>query len=150
MDKNSLVYPPVIDGVQDKQFVEIIRAAGFKRFTKSLMSDCRHPERTAIRLQPAAVDAIYQELGMSPPDAPEPRRKRENDGHRFTYRAGCRLSDDEGRELELYLKHDPHYRNKTELTKALLQGYIRRKRKQYSDRPAAPDQIKIKDEGKKT
>lgn len=122
--KNSLIYPPTIPDVKDKQLIEVIKAAGFSRFNKSLMSECRKPEAYGICLQPAAVEAIYAAYPESRPDAPEAPRKRKRDGHRFTRRAGCRLSEEVLTELNAYIQIDGTYQYVSELVYALLMQWL--------------------------
>lgn len=123
----DLIYPPRIPGVQDKELVVTIKEAGFRRFTKQLMSECRKPEQTGVCLQPAAVEAIQAKYGITVSDAPEAPKKRKADGHRFTNRAGCRLSDERTRQLELYIQRDKRYHNRAELVDGLLAEYEKRR-----------------------
>lgn len=126
----ELIYPPTVPGVKDKKLVEIVNDAGFKRFSKSLMSECRKPELCGVCLQPAAVEAIYATYPEARPDAPESRRKRNGDGHRFTRRAGCRLSEEVLTELNAYIQIDGTYQYVSELVEALLMDWLD-ERKRY-------------------
>jgi hypothetical protein len=124
MDKSKLVHPPTIPGVKDKRLVEVVKDAGFNRFSKYLMSECRNPEQCGICLQPAAVEAIHAAFPESRPDAVESRRKRKGDGHRFTRRAGCRLSEEVLTELNAYIQIDGTYQYVSELVYALLMQWL--------------------------
>lgn len=139
MPNPDLIYPPRIPGVQDKQLIQTVRAAGFPKFNKQLMSQARKPELYGISLQPAASDAISTEYAAPPSDAPESRRTRVKDGHRFTRRAECRLPDATADKLQLYVNADPKYRTVSDLVFALLMEYIKRKDQAYADRPAVSE-----------
>ena len=134
MQAADLIYPPTVPGVQDKQLVEVVKGAGFRRFSKALMSECRKAQLTGICLQPAAVEAIrttYPETRTGDPtvpDALESRRTQKKDGHRFTRRAGCRLSESVLTELNAYIQIDGTYQFVSELVEALLMDWLERKR----------------------
>lgn len=133
MPKRQYILPPVVPGIQDKQLADTVKAAGFRKFTKQLMSQTRRPQMYGIALQPAAVEAICTKYGVEPPatqeaptapDAPGPRRKRENDGHRYTRIAGCRVSDAVITELNAYIQIDGTYKHVSELVQALLNDWL--------------------------
>lgn len=127
----ALVYPPTVPGVKDKKLVEIVNDAGFKRFGKSLMSECRKPELCGVCLQPAAVEAIFKVYPEARPDAPESRRKRKGDGHRYSRRAGCRLSEEVLTQLNAYIQIDGTYQYVSELVHALLMGWLADRKRHY-------------------
>lgn len=128
--KNSLIYPPTIPGVKDKQLIEVVKSAGFNRFNKSLMSECRRPDRYGICLHPAAVEAIYAAYPESRPDAPEAPRKRKRDGHRFTRRAGCRLSEEVLTTIYAYMEVEGKYKYISELVHGLLMDWLKERVKE--------------------
>jgi hypothetical protein len=136
MSKRQYTYPPTVPGVMDKQLVETVKQAGFRKFNKQLMSQARRPQVYGIALQPAAVEAICEKHGIPLPDvpdaqdveratdAPEPRRTRKGDGHRFTRIAGSREPDAVITQVNAYLQIDGKYKYISELMHALLMDWL--------------------------
>lgn len=74
-----------------KEMVKVIQRF-HPKFDKTMLSKCERGEAYGIKINRAALDALYAEF--APDMLPEVKRKR-GGNHRFAKRAACRLTDDE-------------------------------------------------------
>ena len=77
-----------------KACVDAVHRADYPKFNKVLLSQCEHPEKYGVRLEPDAAAAIKAL------DAPKNRSDRRKKTNRYYFR----LTDDQAKKLDRLLK----------------------------------------------
>jgi hypothetical protein len=127
---------PLIPGVPDVKVVSFLKRF-YPGMSTSILSMLKHPDRYASELIDEAKERLADHFGY---EAIRPRRRRASSGHRFTRRAGCRLSDERAELFEQCIRSDPKYKAAPYMSKVvedLIDGYIKRRTKARAKRRAA-------------
>jgi hypothetical protein len=148
-----------IPGVPDKEVVATIHRE-FRGYDKYLHAKVKAPDKYGVMLTPEAqriVDIsfcsdILAELPERP-DQPKPVNPalsvqtplimRQVDRHRFTRRAGCRLSDATADKLQQYVGPGCRFKTVNDLLNALIEGYITRQERSAARRPKTDPEPEI-------
>ncbi len=127
---------PLIPGVPDSEVVGFLQQH-YPAITKAFLSMLKRPQIYGGTLIDEAKERLADHFGY---EAIRPRRRRASSGHRFTRRAGCRLSDERAELFEQCIRSDPKYKAAPYMSKVvedLIDGYIKRRTKPKAKRRAA-------------
>jgi len=100
-----------------KEMVEVVRGL-YPKYDKTMQSKCERGDEYGIQIRPDAMNALYTRFN------PERlTKKKKGDGHKYTCRISCRLSDEHYSLLQKCVKADGYQTMQDWLTDQ-VQNYL--------------------------
>lgn len=81
-----------------KEMVEVVRGL-YPKYDKTMQSKCERGDEYGIQIRPDAMNALYARY-----DPERLTKKKKGDGHKYTCRISCRLSDEDYSLLQKCVK----------------------------------------------